>query len=312
MASILRGVAPPPKEWLVPKDVLAQISACRDLDQITALLATWSKEQINDDSRYAYPLRIGAAYRAATTGRMFPTGTDQAAREAAREKNAALVRAVGYSLVHMRSCARLYDDNDLIDQSIRDYETHKDKMTGRPRKAEGIDYALDCIKFSKRFRANLVKKMSESEAIEDADKVLPTERAPSVKPVISAAEITQRKDALLATFLTIIRLQSKDEWDESRFLDRWDTPAKLFEEIETAPYSEAESTSYGLIKASLHLRDADLYPASLIMLSIGNDVWASLRETTILRMAGPVVAIRRHRHQPHRLHHPLRNRPAVR
>jgi hypothetical protein len=268
---------PPPKPTLVPPEVMAEIAKCRNLDEIQALLLKYAKEQIGDDSRFAYPLRIGAAYRAATTGRMFPTGTDQAARDEAKRKNAALEKAVGYSLVHMRSCARLYDDNHLIDTAMKVYQANADKLTNRPRKAEGIDYALGCIRFYKRLIENR-KTMTEENALADAnDKALPKDRLERQSPKLSARQIIQRKDSVIISLLTMLNLGVSSVMTDgeitkmTEMLAKWPAPGKLYEVIDNLDYSDEEQQLYSTLTSFAYSDATTLNDPSWRLLRLLND-----------------------------------------
>lgn len=272
MASKFTRSVPPLDPKLVPnaEKVMQDIANCEDLTQMTALLKTWADAQKKDvsPSRYAYPLQIGAAYRMAMDNKFFGTGPE------ARDRNAALVKATEYSLVHMRTCARLYADSNIIESSIADYEKHKDNpiVTRGARKAEGIDFALNCIKFSKKLQDSLRSKKPLTEALEDANKMLPPLPVERKVPPLSATQRSDRKDAVIVSLMTMLRLATETEDAPfSMLIENLSNVNDFITVVETAAYSEEEEKLFNLLIQQSAVSPANAYEAARDTLQLIND-----------------------------------------
>lgn len=102
-----------------------------------------------DKGRLAHALMLGAMWRYGDAVNLLGNQKDQKA----------LATKIGYSVVHLRTCGRLYDGKPIMFEAAAWYQTHKDNLVRkekytvdgqdkekeigfRPRKADGIEWQI--------------------------------------------------------------------------------------------------------------------------------------------------------------------------
>ena len=104
---------------------------------------------------------------------------------------------VSYSVPYLAVCSRIFDAKPAsnVAASVKWVEDHikSGDLTGRPRKAEGVEYVADCLRIHNAFTRQIAANKSTGEAMEAAQKAIAPRGGAPRQTGVTAAEMATRR-----------------------------------------------------------------------------------------------------------------------